>query len=242
MKRRKFLKSFAWAVSPIFIPESLYAWIGTRMRRSSTSVAVVPGSQTITATGAGSFTIPPHNWIDIELWGGGGSGGEDNAGSNGNAGGSTTCNGLSAGGGNGGIKATLSSAGGSGGAATGGDTNTNGNVGGTSLTSPPMVYMGGTGGDCPNGGTGGAGAFGTPGNGTNGNAPGGGGGGCVDSTGYSSGGGGSGAYCKKRYLSGTLSPGSSLGYTVGVGGAPPNDGGAQKGGSGGNGQIKFTWA
>jgi len=38
--------------------------------------AVVPGSQTFSSPGLTTFTVPNYNTITVELWGGGGSGGE----------------------------------------------------------------------------------------------------------------------------------------------------------------------
>lgn len=38
--------------------------------------AVTPGSQTFTTTGLSSFTVPNFNTMTVEIWGGGGSGGE----------------------------------------------------------------------------------------------------------------------------------------------------------------------
>lgn len=219
-----------------------------------------PGNQTFTTSG--TFTIPTGTTnLQIEMWGGGGSGGSGQLtgaypqGSNNTSGSASSCNGLTA---NGGTKANQTP-GGAGGSASGGTTNTTGgsgtspNTGVNCSSDKSTFYVAGTGGNSPNGGTQTAPTCGT--SSQAGPAPGAGGNGA---TGYavsgfsspSGGGGGAGGYSTKTFtgLSG------SLAYTVGTAGQPgfliPGPGGksgiagygALNGGAGGSGAIKFTWS
>ena len=209
--------------------------------------SVVPGSSTITTTGAGNFTVPSYNTLTIELWGPGGGGDGMPSGSSpvavaGNTGPSTTISSLSlvAGGGQGGQVA----AGGAGGTASGGTTNTSGSAG---------VVGGAPGGSYGQGGAGanGGAAVAAPSgaasaNGNAGNAPGGGGSSAYsvfNVTGTEGSGAGGGSYCSTSYTHGAAGAplvGASLAYVVGAGGT----GGSSTfiGGPGAGGRIKFTWS
>ena len=218
---------------------------------STMVLAVDPGSQTFTTAGTYSFTVPAHNVLTVQLWGGGGAGQTDSScmGVGGNAprnGTQSSFNGtVIAGGGGGGNGAPGFGGGGVGGTASGGDTNINGNVGGAGV--------GSSGGSAPGGGGGGgASGVGWAAPGLNGAAPGGGGGG------GSSGGngstnswpaGGSGAYSQKNYSTGALTVGTSVTVVVGAGGESmpgcldETFGEIYHGtsGAGGSGRVSISW-
>ena len=201
--------------------------------------AVVPGSQTWVGsngfTGPGypvdtnsAFTIPPYNWLVIEVWGPGGGGGS--AGWQDGINGSTsTCNGVTAVGGGGGIGQQLGGAEGFAGWATGGNAaNIAGNPGQGWAYGLPIG-----GGAGANGGSGGAGGrWG----GSAGNFPGGGGGGGA------AGDGGGGGYAKSTYVPGALAVGQSIALTAGGGGNGGYAGSTwANGGPGAAGKVTITW-
>lgn len=158
--------------------------------------AVTPQTYDLTTVGAQNFTVPAHNTITIELWGGGGGGRGLSAWDSptgGGAGGASTITSLS-------LSAGGGSGSGSGGNATGGTANTkgngaNGNTGGTSPNATGNIGRGG----------GGASASMT----VEGN-----------NTLYTSGGGGGGgAYVRKQYTAGEIAVGAVLSVVAGNGGA-----------------------
>ena len=212
--------------------------VGAPITISATYTAY-PSSQSVNQTiilSSGTSWIVPADWNSsnntIELWGGGGGGGGDNGGTVGANGKATTFDGASAGGGGGGQDDTPSTPG-AGGVVSGGTSHIAGSSG-----SNGSATTGGKGGDAPGGGgTGGAtittGMQGNPGNG-----PGGGGsGGCSGCSTTGGGGGGSGGYVKFTNLA--LTPGNSLTYAIGTGGA--GGGGASGGGDGASGRILVTY-
>lgn len=201
---------------------------------SSSCVATIVDAPTIVNT-PGSFdvVVPSYSTMDIELWGGGASGGENTATSTivgnynsysaaaaGNNGADTTIPGLTlnAKGGHGPVAAAINNqqAGGTAQTPTGGTTNTAGNAGESNLNGGGGD-RGGAGGSAPNGGAGGARITGSGNsdqgrNGNDGVAPGGGGSGDLCSV-FSLGdgwhhngaaGGASGSYLKKTYVAGAL--------------------------------------
>lgn len=220
-----------------------------------------PGSQIITATGSGSFTVPYYgDRLRVRIWGGGGGGvgcantvgGSLSQRTTGVSGGATTFSApsgtLTAGGGQ---AAPANAVGlGAGGTASGGDVNTAGETGGDggafSQGGANNGYGGAAGGTAYGGGARAIGATGTSARaGTDGNAYGGGGSGATGR--YSSvtppeetqKGGGGGGFVEKVYLLGQLNIGSSISYSVGAGGA----GGVQtnNGGRGADGAIVIDW-
>lgn len=207
-------------------------------------------TQTITTTGAGTFTVPNYvGTMTVQLWGAGGGGGagSSDSGGNGTAGGNTTFSPalgtLTAGGGGGGFAGYASFLSGPAGpTASGGNINTNGSAGGMSN------WYGGNGGSAPNGGAGGAGTgANTLTTGGAGTAPGGGGGGGGGDNNTQAGGtgGASGAYVSKSYAQGAISAGTVISYSVGSGGAggTPCCSGTSPtpGGAGARGQITITY-
>jgi|GEM_PF-5501689 len=188
--------------------------------------SVTPGSQTFTASG--TFTVPAHNTLTAQCWGGGGGGansflhsnyfpGESLPGYYGGTGGQSSFNGtLIANGGAGGSLAIASEgqgytpgSGGAGGTASGGDENTAGAAGTAGATD--VVYVSsGSGGTAGGSGGGVGGASNTYGEGgcqslscdspgNAGSAPGGGGGGAVGTgSDQGSGGGGGGGGFVKK--------------------------------------------
>lgn len=205
---------------------------------------VVPGSTTYSTAGSHMFTVPLHNNLTVQVWGGGGGGasavnGARTAGANG---GQSHWNNAVVGNGGGGAPASAggsNGAGGSGGTASGGTTNTagsNGGIGDITLGRPS-----GTGGASPNGGGTQEGVTytGLPVNGLNGNAPGGGGsGGHYLQPG---GGGGGGGYSSRSYSSGTFGVGTGVPVTVGSGGLGGVRSGAGSGGNGAVGRVVISW-
>lgn len=198
---------------------------------------VVPGSANYTTAGTFTFTVPVHNTLIVELWGGGAGGsGTTRSQVFSSAAGASTWDGgvLVANGGSG-------SATGTGGTASGGDTNT---TGGTGESRPNgSATGGGAGGAGANGGAGGARQNST-GNGFPGTQPGGAGGGgsvAYREGRYGGSGGGGGAYCQKTYSAGTYTAGSSVTVVVGAG---SNGGlsGSNLGGAGAAGRAIITWS
>lgn len=254
----------------MFLLGQLFGFSG---RRGSAASAVTPGSQTFSTpgsySGASGFTVPNHNTLEVEVWGGGGSGaaivctGVTSGGFYvrtdvtmyaGTAGGQSSWNGtvIANGGAAAPSKATAaapstSSGGSGGGAASGGDINTTGSNGEAGYVSGSTGY-GGAGGSAPNGAAGGArNTTYTNEGGNAGSAPGGGGGGCflrggaMGSYGYgASGGGQSGGYAKKTYSSGVFTPGNQITVVVGSGGVANTNG--EDGGNGAAGRVKITWS
>lgn len=212
-----------------------------------------PGSQIITATGAGTFVVPYYaENLRVRGWGagGGGQGTPNNAAgvTNGTDGGATTFSPppgvLTAGGG---TRAFLQGGGfnfGNPGTASGGDINTTGQSGGIADFQATNIGRGGAAANTAQGG----GAYAqvpqtnVRKNGTPGNTYGGGGSGATGLTGsgyFTVGGGGGGAFVEKVYLPGELSAGSSISYIIGAGGA----GGVNTwtGGAGANGALVIEW-
>lgn len=212
-----------------------------------------PGSQTITATGAGSFTVPAYtSKLRVRGWGGGGGGdGSTQTASNftpGSDGGATTFSPpggtLTANSGKGPILQSGSFRWGSGGTASGGDTNTTGEIGFNQDFQATDIGRGGAAGGTAFGG--GARAMvpqtSVRKNGTAGNAYGGGGSGATGFTGtfyFTMAGGGGGGFFEKVYLPGDLNAGSSVSYSIGAGGAGGND--TWDGGNGANGALVIEW-
>lgn len=193
-----------------------------------------PGSQTYTS-GSGTFSVPYYaENLRVRIWGagGGGAGMNNTAGVAGSAGGTTTFDVMTTtGGGGSGLP--------SGGVASGGDININGNgsslFGGEGAAAPEISLGGGAQQPLPTGNS--------TQNGVAGNPYGGGG----TSAKYWDGsniwtarGGGSGAFSEKIYTPSTLSPGASVSYAVGTGGAG-GDGSSSDGGSGANGAVVIEW-
>lgn len=211
--------------------------------------SVVPGSQTFSSPGFGSFVVPYYNTITFTLWGAGGSGGSGYN-SNGNNGENSVVTlpsvTLTAGGGFRGAAGYYRrgfGAGGAGGTASGGNVaNTNGNSGGSGAYNQ-------YGGSAPNGGAGGTQPYFQVGDwpGGPGSAPGGGGAGGLGYDGSSNpnwqggGGGGSGAYVQSTF---NVSNGptffSTIPLFIGAGGF--NFGTSNNGGSGANGRITINWS
>lgn len=223
---------------------------------------VEAGTQTFSTAGTYSFTVPTYGTLTVEVWGGGGAGGDPSPSGTANyteqtGGTASSFNGtVVANGGAKGIDDLNSSngtftSGGAGGTASGGDTNS---TGGNGASGTPDIY-GGDGGNAPNGGVGGSGGVIDTGIGTlpeGGSAPGGGGGAFGFGYSYSGyngafapGGGGSGGYSTKTYSSGSLTVGASVTIIVGAGGIPgtlisgstPNP----YGGAGAPGRVSITW-
>lgn len=213
------------------------------------STLITPGTTVFNVSAnAQTFTVPNHNQMTVEVWGGGGGGGGlayivSTAGaSNGANGGlsSVAATGLSivANGGTGGTYGRVRAGNGSpgmGGAATGGSVSNSSGANGNGMNGGAGAGGGGAGGTVAPGGA--AAHF----QGTAGGVPGGGGG----STGYNdgsdaaaSGGGGGGAYAKSVIMSGTLAPASVLNVTVGAGGAKGGGGFAAPGGAG---RVIIKW-
>lgn len=202
---------------------------------------VVPGSANYTTAGTFTFTVPVHNTLVVELWGGGAAGGSTDGSSNnlnGSPGGNSNwdTSTLVANGGQGNSGQT----GGAGGSGSGGTTNTTGGNGANGTAGSPG--RGGNGGAGANGGAGGVGVTGgTAGNGT---APGGGGGGTCRNLrfgGTGKGGGGGGGYTTRTYSAGTYAAGSSVTVVVGAGGAR-HPSATILGGLGAVGRAVITWS
>jgi hypothetical protein len=199
---------------------------------------VTAGSQTYSTAGTYTFTVPCHNNLTVEVWGGG-AGGSGCTTKAGGAGGTSTWNGgtLTA---NGGSPASSAAqgAGGAGGTASGGTTNTTGSAGEAGNTNS----YGGKGGAGANGGAGGARQTSAGANGKSGTAPGGAGGGCMMAArSYAAfSGGGGGGYSAKTWTAGTYTVGAGVQVIVGAAGAM-GDGSSYDGGTGAVGQVKITW-
>lgn len=201
-----------------------------------------PGSQTITATGAGSFTVPAYTKnLRVRMWGagGGGVGHTGSVGFNGTSGGDTTFSAptgtLTAGGGKRGATTFPTDA--DGGVASGGDVNENGQAGGIGGAG---ATSGGAAGGTAYGGGARAEGRSTNGNGNPSNPYGGGGGGCRTGAAQEWCGGGGGAFVEKVYTPGQLSAGSSVSYSVGAGG-PGGNSSLYDGAAGANGAIQIDW-
>lgn len=195
-----------------------------------------PGSQTITATGAGTFVVPYYaDKLRVRMHGAGsgGVGHNGTTGVNGAAGGNTTFDTLTAGGGTAPVVATSTP--GQGGTASGGDINTSGTAGGVGIG----VNFGGAAANTAQGGGNFVNGPASAGPGANGNIYGGGGAGARTAFGGWPGGGGA-AFCEKVYNAGDLSIGSSISYSVGAGG-PGGDSSLHDGGNGAHGRIVIEW-
>lgn len=209
---------------------------------ASTGGSVTPGSQTFSTAGSFNFTIPCHNTLTIQVWGGGGGGqGADNASTYvaGGTGGTSSWNSslLQATGGQGGPAGT-SLAVPTGGGGSGGTTNISGGNGVGRQVNYGCVSNAGEG---ANGGAGGTTT--SPGPGVAGTAPGGGGSGPCFFAGKSSvslAAGGGGDYTTVNYASGSYTAGAIVPVVVGVGGTGGN-GASSDGGAGGSGRISITW-
>jgi hypothetical protein len=200
---------------------------------------VVPGSANFITAGTTTFTVPTHNQLTVEVWGGGGSGGGGFNNGDGQHGGNSTVAalGLTAQGGRLGRSRNNGYAGGAGGVATGGnDRNWNGEAGNRlgTVTSGRVNYGGRDGfrfvQNLETGYTGSP--FGTP--------DGGGGRG-----GYGNGNGGAGggaAHVRSVYSAGAVAPGTNLTLVVGAGGAGRTDGNSGAGGAGARGRIFISWS
>lgn len=221
---------------------------------------VTPGSQTFSTAGSHSFTVPCHNTLTVQLWGGGG-GGNGTTGGNadtvGVTGGASTWDGGSASGkpqANGGSKGIAvagsfpGNGGGAGGTAVNCTTSTAGEKGGNdSWRQNNGNTYSGKGGNAGTVGTGGAAVLGSADKpGIAGTAPGGGGSGSTSydtargstvSRGFP--GGGGGAYCSRTYSSGTYTAGTNVTVVVGAGGAGGNS--TYDGGAGAVGRVTITW-
>lgn len=211
----------------------------------------LPSAQTFTSSG--NWTVPTaaaYYTITVTLYGGGGGGGGGGISSDyvaGDGGDSRFAapTPLVAGGGMGGQGRYYGGGGGVGGKASGGSTNTTGNTGddGTETGDPQFdMALGGAGGDCPNGGSGGAQTGPTFGNayGIAGTVPGGAGSGGVATGPGGGGGGGSGAYVSESYSPGTFTVSSSISITVGAGGTSGS--GWRPGGVGAKGRVRIEYA
>lgn len=212
-----------------------------------------PGSQIITATGAGSFVVPAFTArLRVRGWGGGGGGdGSNNAASSFTAGADGGVTTFSPPGGtltaNSGKGPTLQFSPfrwGLGGTASGGDTNITGEDGFFQDFQGTNIGRGGAAGGTAFGG--GARAMvpqtSARKNGTAGNAYGGGGSGATGFTGsfyFTMAGGGGGGFFEKVYLVGELNAGSSIDYVIGAGGVGGND--TWDGGNGANGALVVDW-
>lgn len=202
-------------------------------------IGVTPGSFTYSTAGEYNFTVPQFNVMEVEIWGGGGSG-SSYSGQNsisGGWGGHSYFNNWEfyvTGG-----QSPSSASPAPGGTATGGDVNTNGNPGGIGTISGlnPATHV--FGGSAPNGGAGGAynPAYGTA---NAGQAPGGGGSGAHWYPNYYTAGGGSGAYAKKTYWPGMITPGGTALIEVGYGGSSTP--GSPATAPGAPGRVKITWS
>lgn len=200
---------------------------------------VTPGSQTFSTAGSFSFTVPCHNSMTVELWGGGGGGAQNWVhGPHGGNGGASSWDGGAAGSkpqANGGLGANGDI--GTGGAGLNCDVSGNGVNGSSWLTQ----FRGGPGGAAAGSGGAGGAAPGTAGPGSTvpgnpGIAPGGGGsGGSTYDEEVSGGGGGGGGYCRKVYSSGVYTVSSSVTVSIGSGGS------ASGGGAGAVGRVRITW-
>lgn len=205
--------------------------------------------------GAYDFIVPEYgDFINIDVWGGGASGGTSITGQNGEDS-SITVNLLTmtAGGGKKSASSSPNAAGsgGLGGTAdsTGLVANVNGGDGGDPSPTSAAVGYSGKGGDAPSGGNGGAPVFNDNWNldGLDGAAPGGGGSGKnipqgtagVGSAYFKVPGGGSGAYNGTKFKRGTggAEPGDHISITVGAGGVS-----TQGDGKGANGRVKVSWS
>lgn len=220
---------------------------------SSTSFATwpsIPSAETFSASG--TWTVPAaadYYTVTVKAYGGGGGGGGGGISSGyvaGNGGESRfdASTPLVAGGGIGGQGRDYGGGLGAGGAASGGSTNTTGNSGdnGTVTGDPDYGYaIGGAGGACPNGGTGGAQTGPTSGNDTGdaGSAPGGSGSGGVATGPGGGGGGGSGGYVSQSYAPGTFTVSGTVAVTVGVGGTAGS--GWRTGGVGAGGRVTVEY-
>lgn len=195
---------------------------------------VTPGSQTFSTAGSFNFTVPAHNTLTVEVWGGGGGGGGSSGFTdvNGTSGSSSNwdATALVANGGAG----SSGNTGGVGGTGSGGTVNISGNNGSNAGT------YGGAGGA---GGNGGAGGAGSTGHGNPGVAPGGGGSGAYVGTRAgtnSTGGGGGGGYTARTYTAGTYAVGTSVNISVGNRGTG-GVGTSRNGGNGAIGRVTITW-
>jgi hypothetical protein len=210
-----------------------------------------PGSQTITATGAGSFSVPAYtSKLRVRGWGGGGGGYGSNTANSviapGSSGTATTFNApsgtLTANPGEGaGVDEEASQA--AGGTATGGDVNTSGEAGGiTDALSTADGYGGAAGGTAYGGGARKSLPSTASQNGHAGNPYGGGGTGANSNSLTYSGGGGAGFF-EKIYYPGELSAGSTVGFNVGAGGpgGVPVGGTVREGGDGADGALVIEW-
>lgn len=229
------------------------------------SSCVTPGSRVYSTPGTYTFTVPAHNTMTVELWGGGGGGvgsadgsatqapnpvGGANGGASRWAGGAPSSRPQANGGTAGDPDASTAGAGGgAGGTGQFCTTATTGQVGGgylfrsvSSHADPPS----GKGGNGAQGGAGGASVTGDFVNGLPGAAPGGGGSGSanrrymrgVDPR-YGFPGGGGGGYCIREYSAGGHAEGSTVTVIVGAGGAGGNS--TRDGGSGAAGRVEITW-
>lgn len=197
------------------------------------SCSVTPGNQSFTTAGTHTFTVPCHNNLIVQVWGGGGGGAGAPSG-NTSGGGNSNWDGAVYG--NRGGNATTSP--GAGGTASGGTTNTTGQAGTAGANG-----SGGKGGNGANGGAGGASRGNSVGNGNGGTAPGGGGGGGAQGSragviNYD--GGGGGGYATRTYTAGTYAVNASVTVVVGAGGTKGN-GSNYDGGNGAVGRVTVTW-
>ena len=212
-----------------------------------------PGSQTITATGAGTFVVPYYaENLRVRGWGGGGGGDGTNSSASslvaGADGGVTTFSPpsgtLTANGGKGPTPQIAPYRWGLGGTASGGDTNITGEEGGFDDFQATNAGRGGAAGGTAFGG--GARAMvpqtSARKHGTPGNPYGGGGSGAtalVSGFYFTMAGGGGSGFVEKVYLPGDLSAGSSVSYSIGAGGVGGND--TWDGGNGANGALVIEW-
>lgn len=215
----------------------------------ASAITAVPGSSTFINGASGNFTVPVYNTLTIELWGGGAPGGvTSEAAGNGNPTTVSTFS-LTA---NGGTRSTATvpnaTSGSVGGTASGGNTTNTAGAAGAS-PNPLTTAQGnsGKGGDCPNGGVGGAqvtNAANTLVVGVSGQVPGGGGSGRNAGTGVGTWdkypGGAAGGYVKHILTRSGGGPaiGSLIAYATG-GQRTANAG--TNNGNGAYGQVKFTW-
>jgi hypothetical protein len=213
---------------------------------------VTPSQMEWDTPGDYQFTVPNYNRIKMELWGGGGAGGDPYT--TGGNGGLTECYvdtfHLIAGGGGGGTSVVMVGyitqyilTGGVGGVASGGQNNLNGEKGADGAMAGQFSTC--KGGDSLFGGVGGAPPNSLYCNGNDGNFPGGGGSGMSYYRIGSSGGGG--AYCNSSFnyddtVTGFPHVGSIISIHVGAGGLNITELPSWKSGNGAAGRFRLTWS
>jgi hypothetical protein len=201
-----------------------------------TGGSVVPGSQTFSTAGSFNFTVPCHNTLTVQVWGGG-AGGQGFGTTAVSAGGQSSWDGTVLRANGGGAPSNGSFVGGTGGTASGGTTNTTGGAGGGGGGGANS----GVGGAGANGGAGGATQSSCNGSGRVGTEPGGGGSGAKSQPRACNGmpGGGGGGYTTRTWSAGTYLTSEIVPLVVGAGSAGGT--GGNPGGNGAKGRVTITW-